>query len=144
MATPPLRLRFLALIKALNDRIIPHREIGRFDKRPGYIRVAILGLALAFAFAIAELGAVHATDKWVGSLLCSAILMSSLMWFLPGGYVPSSRLRIATGGVFLSPLMSVRMSGREQWRMSRSPSASWSHRGHSASFYPPLSASDNP
>ncbi len=56
----PMRLRFLALIKALDARIVPHREIGRFDKRPGYILVAILGIALAFAFAIAEFGAVHA------------------------------------------------------------------------------------
>ncbi len=57
----PLRLRFLSLIKALNVRIIPHREIGRFDKRPGQILVAILGIALGFACAIAELGAIHAT-----------------------------------------------------------------------------------
>ncbi len=57
----PRRLRFLLLIKALNIRVLPHCEIGCFDKRPAYIRVAILGIALAFACAIAEFGAVHAT-----------------------------------------------------------------------------------
>ncbi len=59
----PLRLRFLSLIKALNVRIVPHRKIGGFDTCPGSIRVAILGMALAFACAIAECGAVHTPTR---------------------------------------------------------------------------------
>jgi hypothetical protein len=59
----PLRLRFLVLIKPLNGGVRPHGEIRRFDTRPGQIRVPILGVALAFAFAMTEFGTVHTAAR---------------------------------------------------------------------------------
>jgi len=52
-------LRFLALIEAVNGWLIPHGEVGRFDKGPRQILISILGIAVAFAFAITEFRTAH-------------------------------------------------------------------------------------
>jgi hypothetical protein len=51
----PFALGFLSLIETLNLGIEPDRKVGRLHKRPGEILVAVLGVALAFFLAIADL-----------------------------------------------------------------------------------------
>src|SRR6266498_1028671 len=54
-----LSLGFLSLIEPSNQRFIANGKIGRFHKRPTEILIAVLGIALAFAFAIADLLTAH-------------------------------------------------------------------------------------
>ena len=49
-----MSLGFLSLVESLNLGMKPDRKVGRFDKRPGQILVAVLGIAAAFAFAVAD------------------------------------------------------------------------------------------
>ena len=49
-------LGLLPMMEALYLGIIPHRQVRRFHKRPRQIRVPILGVPLAFAFSLTELG----------------------------------------------------------------------------------------
>jgi hypothetical protein len=48
-----LSLGFLSLIEPTNERFIANGKIGRFHKRPTEILIAVLGVPLAFAFAVA-------------------------------------------------------------------------------------------
>jgi len=48
-----MALGLLSLIEAFNPRIVSDREVGRFDKRPSQILVAVLGIAAAFLLAVA-------------------------------------------------------------------------------------------
>jgi hypothetical protein len=50
-----LSLGFLSLIEPTNERFIANGKIGRFHKRPTEILIAVLGVPLAFAFAVADL-----------------------------------------------------------------------------------------
>ena len=50
-----LGLSLLPLIETLNLGIEPDRKVGRLDKRPGQILVAVLGVTLAFFLAVADL-----------------------------------------------------------------------------------------
>jgi hypothetical protein len=49
-----MSLGFLSLVEFLNPRMKTDREVGRFDKGPGQILIAVLGIAAAFAFAVAD------------------------------------------------------------------------------------------
>ena len=51
----PLGLGLLSLIETLDLGVEPDGEVGRFDKCPGQILVAVLGVALAFFLAVADL-----------------------------------------------------------------------------------------
>ena len=51
----PFGLRLLSLIETLNLGTKPDRKVGRLDKRPAEIFVAVLGVALAFFLAVADL-----------------------------------------------------------------------------------------
>src|SRR6266508_927964 len=51
----PFALGFLSLIVTLNPGVELDSEVGRLHKRPGKILIAVLGVALAFAFAVADL-----------------------------------------------------------------------------------------
>ena len=50
-----LGLGFLSLIETLNLGVELDGEVGRFDKCPGQILIAVLGVALAFFLAVADL-----------------------------------------------------------------------------------------
>ena len=50
-----MALGFLSLVKPSDPRLIAHRKVGRFHKCPGQILIPVLGVALAFAFAVADL-----------------------------------------------------------------------------------------
>ena len=50
-----LSLGLLSLIETLNLGAEPDREVGRFDKCPGQILIPVLGVALAFCLAVADL-----------------------------------------------------------------------------------------
>ena len=43
-----MSLGFLSLVELLNPRMKTDRKVGRFDKSPGQILVAVLGIAAAF------------------------------------------------------------------------------------------------
>jgi len=47
--------RTLALVVALDLRVVTHGKVGRFDKRPGQIAIAVLGVAPSFTLAVADL-----------------------------------------------------------------------------------------
>jgi hypothetical protein len=44
----------LALIKAFRSIVVAYREVGRLDKGPSQVFIAVFGIAPAFLFAIAE------------------------------------------------------------------------------------------
>jgi isocitrate/isopropylmalate dehydrogenase len=48
-------LGLLSLIETLNLGVEPHRKVGRFDKCPGQILIAVLGITLALFLAVADL-----------------------------------------------------------------------------------------
>ena len=48
-----MALGLLSLIEAFDPGTIADGEVCRFDKRPGQIFVAVLGIAAAFLFAVA-------------------------------------------------------------------------------------------
>ena len=50
-----LGLGLLSLIETLNLGVEPDGEVGRFDKCPGQILIAVLGVALALFLAVADL-----------------------------------------------------------------------------------------
>ena len=52
-------LRLLSLIETLDLGTKPDREVGRLDKRPAEILVPVLGVAAAFALAVADLLTAH-------------------------------------------------------------------------------------
>ena len=49
-----MSLGFLSLVEFLNPKMKPDREVRRLDKSPGQILVAVLSVAAAFAFAVAD------------------------------------------------------------------------------------------
>ena len=54
-----LGLGFLSLVEALDLSVVSNREVGRLDKRPGQILVAVFSIAAAFFLAVADLFAAH-------------------------------------------------------------------------------------
>ena len=50
-----LGLGLLSLIETLNLGVVPDGEVGGFDKRPGQILIAVLGIAFAFFLTVADL-----------------------------------------------------------------------------------------
>ena len=50
-----LGLGLLSLIETFNLGVVPDGEVGRFDKRPGQILVAVFGVALALFLTVADL-----------------------------------------------------------------------------------------
>ena len=64
-----LGLGLFSLIEALDLGVVAHREVGRFDKRPGQILVAVLGIALALFLAVADLLTTDTAREGMGSCL---------------------------------------------------------------------------
>ena len=49
----PVALGLLPVIEAFDPRMVSDGKVGRFDKRPSQILVAVLGIAPAFLLAVA-------------------------------------------------------------------------------------------
>ena len=60
MATMPLVLAALALVVAVDEGVVAHREVGRFQVGPGEVFVAVLGVAAALALAVGQPLTAHA------------------------------------------------------------------------------------
>jgi len=54
-----MSLGLLSLIEPANERFKANGKVGRFHKRPTQILIPVLGIALAFAFAVADLLTAH-------------------------------------------------------------------------------------
>jgi hypothetical protein len=85
-------LGFLSLIKTLDPRTIADGKVGRFDKRPGQILVPVLGITLAFAFAVADLLIAHTPAvRGKVSHRRKSLYLSGLQHDRERQYLPDSR-----------------------------------------------------